>query len=295
MNKLKAFIASAAATAILPIGMMSVNAYVYGGYLDYILCGDEAIITGFEGSPEILELPCEIDGKIVTEIRENAFYKCESLKKIIIPESVEKIGHHAFYECDSLETAEIYGDIKVIDEGTFYSCSVLNNVSLPEGLTTVGDYSFYGCENLRGIDIPDSVTNIGEYAFADCKMLAGADLPEKLVELGAYAFLRCGSLYNITLPDGVMHIGSYSLGFAGEDTLVPMENFVITGDEDALGKIYAEENRMQFESKDKEKKASENNRLWIPGILIVVSGAGLLILKSAGRIAMLEMKYEYEG
>lgn len=295
MNKLKMIIAATAATVILPLGDISAGADAYGGYLDYILCGNEAIITGFEGSPEILDLPGEIDGKRVTEIRENAFYKCDSLKKIIIPESVEKIGHHAFYECGSLETAEIYANIKTIDEGTFYGCSSLNNVSFPDGLCYMGDNSFYGCGSLKEIDIPDSVTDIGEYAFADCKMLENAKLPEKLVELEAGAFLRCTSLYNITLPDGVMHIGSYSLGFAGNDKPVPVKDFVITGGEDSLGKIYANENQMKFKSTNNDASALKDNRFWFPGILIVASGAGLLFLKFAERILLFNIKYEYEG
>lgn len=80
---------------------------------------DKAVITGFEGDRKLICIPEFIDGKSVSEIRENAFYRCKSLEKVIIPKSVEKVGHHAFYECSSLETAIIEGSINTVEEGSF--------------------------------------------------------------------------------------------------------------------------------------------------------------------------------
>ncbi|MCR4690117.1 MAG: leucine-rich repeat protein [Lachnospiraceae bacterium] len=43
----------------------------------------------------------------VTEIGEKAFFKCMKLKKVTIPETIEKIGKKAFYKCRKLESVRI--------------------------------------------------------------------------------------------------------------------------------------------------------------------------------------------
>lgn len=120
MKKLRFILALFSCSMLIAEGSLHAGALSYCGTLTYIISDNHAVITGFEGKPEILELPSVIDGKKVMEIRENAFYKCSDLKKIVIPESVTEIGHHAFYECTSLETAVINGNISKIAEGTFY-------------------------------------------------------------------------------------------------------------------------------------------------------------------------------
>ena len=49
----------------------------------------------------------------------NAFSNCSSVKKLIIPASVEYIGKGAFEGCDSLEQIYIYSQDIIIDEGAF--------------------------------------------------------------------------------------------------------------------------------------------------------------------------------
>ena len=79
----------------------------------------------------------------VTKIADVAFRDCQSLRSIVIPESVESIGNAAFSFCENL-----------------------TEVSFSEGLKTIGKGAFSCCRSLRSIVIPDSVDEIGKDGFA---------------------------------------------------------------------------------------------------------------------------------
>lgn len=85
-----------------------------------------------------IELPSTL-----TTIDQTAFYKCRSLKKLILPETVREIG----------------------DEAVAW-CSALENVYIPASLNKVGEKAFYEDRNLHRVIVPKSVTDIGAYAFA---------------------------------------------------------------------------------------------------------------------------------
>ncbi len=76
------------------------------------------------------------------EIGDYAFYYCENLKNIIIPNNIIKIGVDTFSDCKSL-----------------------TSIIIPNSVMEIGDYAFYHCENLTSITIPKSVIGIGDYAF----------------------------------------------------------------------------------------------------------------------------------
>lgn len=294
MKKIRMFAAAVSAVLSAAVYICPVSADTYCETLNYIICNDEAVITGFEGKPETLCLPEFINGKPVTEIRENAFYKCESLEKIIIPESIEKIGHHAFYECSSLETAVIEGRVHTVEEGSFFDCSSMKTIELPDTLKTIEKYAFYNCCNIKKIDIPDNVTCIGEYAFADCKMLENIKLSKNLYEINDFAFLRCSSLQSINIPDSIISVGNFAVGYEGDSTFVPVGSFVINGSENSLAKAYADDNGMMFVSSDKTHEKTDRTFPVIPAVMIIVSIMGLMFFKWAHKILMLENLYEYE-
>lgn len=290
--KIKIFLSSlAAAAAICPLSKLPVNAQIYCDSIEYVICSDKAVITGNKSSSEIIEIPGMIDGKVVSEIRENAFYKCDKLKKIIIPKTVEKIGHHAFYECTALESAEINGNISQINEGSFYGCKSLSEVKLPENLKRIEKYGFYGCENLEEVELPLSLTEIGDYAFADCISLKDATLPDNLIDIGSCAFYECENLKSINVPDSVINMGDRALGFSGNES-EPVTDFCISGDDNSLGKVYAETNSIKFDNTNKEQQVKKQSP--VPAILAICSAAGLMFFRFFEKLKFFRKKYEYE-
>ena len=96
------------------------------------------------------------------------FYKCTSLKNIIIPESVTVIESDCFYLCESLVSINIPKGVTKIGSHTFQGTSLVN-VELPTGITYVGQYAFAYCQNLKKVVLPSTLKNIYNYAFSDCR------------------------------------------------------------------------------------------------------------------------------
>ena len=185
------------------------------------------------------------DGKIVTGIGEGAFFGCNSITSITIPDTVTTIGSRAFYGCESLKLVNISDCVTSIGERAFYDCSSLSNITLPIGLSSVSDYTFFGCSSLKSIKIPSSVKNIGENAFSECtkltevhitdiaswcnisfdsykdnplyyaqnlylnnELLTELVIPKGIKYIKDYAFYNCNSIVSVTIPDSVTTVGS---------------------------------------------------------------------------------------
>jgi len=151
--------------------------------LTFAIQADHAVLTAADKSLTSVAVPAMAGGRPVTVIG-SAFYGCDRLTDITLPEGVTGIGSHAFSECRRL-----------------------TGITLPESLTSIGDSAFSGCDHLTGISLPESVTSIGDSAFSGCTALIGINLPEGVTSIGNGAFWRCTGLTGITLPEGVTSIG----------------------------------------------------------------------------------------
>ena len=143
---------------------------------------------------------------IVTGIDHHAFYKCESLVSVLLPQTVKEIGDHAFNGCLKLKTINIPNGVTCIRNCTFESCSSLLSLSLPHSVIDIQDGAFFGCHNLETIDMP-GVISINNLAFSNCKNLSILSLPNCLENISSNAFGNCENLKSVTIPSSVSHIG----------------------------------------------------------------------------------------
>ena len=150
----------------------------------------------------------------LTEIGDFAFWFCDRLESVILPNSLTTIGRGAFLGCSDLKEfkgkfASNDGRVLIVDKvlKSVAPAAGLTEYTIPDIVTTIGDGAFACCRCLTSITITDSVTTIGDEAFYDCSSLTSVTIPDSVTTIGDYAFCGCSSLTSVTIPDSVTTIG----------------------------------------------------------------------------------------
>ena len=162
----------------------------------------------------------------VTSIGNSAFYYCQNLTSVTIPNSITSIGNSAFMYCTSLSSIDIPNSVTSLGEDLFRECSALTSVSIGNGVTKIDSYTFGSCSSLISIDIPNSVTTISSSAFNCCTSLTSINIPNSVTTIGDYAFNFCSALKNIVIPNCMTYISSGICSHCSSLTSVTIPNNV---------------------------------------------------------------------
>ena len=122
-------------------------------------------ITNYHGEAKKLTIPAYIDNLKVNEISEKAFYQNQSVRKLLIPSAVRKIGKSAFSR-SQIEICIFADGLEILPERAFSACRNLKKIRLPKTLHEIGDSAFAGCKNLKYIHFPLSCWKFGKNAFS---------------------------------------------------------------------------------------------------------------------------------
>lgn len=211
------------------------------GLKDISVSSDNQMFASVDGvlfNKELSALICYPAGKVadsyiipdsVSNIVENAFLACASLKSVTIGKGMTIIGYSAFYHCYSLESVEIPDSVKCIENYAFNSCKSLTSITIPDSVLSIGAYAFWNCNSLKNIDFGNGVRSIRAYAFdntawyddqSDGLVYAGkvvyrykgecpttVTIKDGTLGIASGAFNGCTSLKNITIPDSVISVG----------------------------------------------------------------------------------------
>ena len=145
-----------------------------------------------------------------TSIGNSAFYYCQGLTSVVIPDYVTSIGTSAFDSCYGLTSINIPDSVTSIGESAFYNCTGLTSITIPNSVTSIGDKAFQGCIGLTSLTIGSGVKTIGNFAFGDCSRLTSINIPDSVTSIGNGAFSSCGGLTSIVIPNSVTSIGDYA-------------------------------------------------------------------------------------
>lgn len=142
----------------------------------------------------------------VTEIGEGAFYGTAPVR-VVLPESVVKIGHQAFRRCISLIEINLPNGLNSIGVDAFEGCTSLENVSFPSSLKKIFGGAFEGCLGLTEIILPEGI-ELGSGSFKGCSGIEELVLPEGIIGASG-AFTDCSELTAVTLPDTMDYAPSF--------------------------------------------------------------------------------------
>jgi hypothetical protein len=210
-----------------------VNYYYYVGYTEP--AGNIVIPSEVENNGIKYNVTC---------IGESAFDKCETIKSVIIPNTVTSIEYSAFAFC-SIESVTIGNSVTEIGNQAFRN-SDLKSITIPNSVTSIEGGAFFECYYLKSITIPSTVTNIGDGVCASCldlteinvesenteytsdngilfnknkttimcypagKTESSYTIPNGVTNIANDAFNDCFRLTSITIPNSVTSIGRYA-------------------------------------------------------------------------------------
>lgn len=157
------------------------------------------------------DLVLPYDGS-VTGIGDSAFYGCQQISNITIPDSVINIGNAAFHGCMGLSSITIPDSVTSIGFMAFTKCGGLTSITIPDSVTYIGHSAFGYCQNLQSVVLSKNITEIGDSVFADCTVLTNLSIPSGVSSIGNYVFKDCTSLTNITFNGTIMQWQSITFG-----------------------------------------------------------------------------------
>ena len=140
-------------------------------------------------------------------IGKECFALCESLKEIILPETLGKIWEGAFAGCKALEEINIPSHLKIIDKSAFRNSGLKSlNIEIRDGgKCLVYDKAFASCKYLESVYLNKNVKILERMAFADCTSLKTIEFEQPSLtccagEINATMLIGCTSLEKIIVP-----------------------------------------------------------------------------------------------
>ncbi len=162
------------------------------------------------------------EGSMLEIIGDSAFYECQSLREITLPEQLKSIGASAF-ELSSLYSITIPANVESIGASVFKDTPLFHatiaagsklsiipaqaffrteivKINLPEGIQAIESGAFAETP-LTEITLHEGLKTIGGSAFASTALLQ-VQLPASLSSVGEGAFSSCQRLQNISVASG---------------------------------------------------------------------------------------------
>lgn len=158
----------------------------------YLNDNNVSVVKNINKELEELIIPSQIcvgdDSYNVTEIGEEAFMYCHSIKSVKIPDSVKVLRNSAFHNCNGLTHIDIPNNVIQIGDGVFSVCGLLKSITLGKSVSTIGRGAF-SSTRLENLIFPEGVKQIGLAVFEACTDLISIAIPrtvERIERLTGY-------------------------------------------------------------------------------------------------------------
>lgn len=149
------------------------------------------------------------------------FHSCTSVKEIYISDATTDIGLVSFGNMQGITTINYGANVSSLSAASVGSDTLLNinidpdndnycdidGVAFTEDTTTLIEYPAGKPETTY--NIPASVSTIGKKAFGANEHLTTMDIPETVNDIEEWAFAECKSLTSVSLPDTITVVNPY--------------------------------------------------------------------------------------
>lgn len=146
-----------------------------------------------------------------TDIGNSAFYECEQLDSIYVPQSIESWGRYALYgtkwEKEHERGLQYLGPV-ALNNGNY---TKFNKIIIKDGTTCIADDAFTYCDYLSHVILPKGLKYIGSRSFANNRVLSSIRIPESVKRIGYGAFQSNVGLHKINFPESVNSIGAQTV------------------------------------------------------------------------------------
>lgn len=152
----------------------------------------------------VITVPSEYKGLPVKEIGDAAFAMNSVVEKVIIPDSIEKIGTMAFNCCGALDIEGLSKNLKRIGYFAFNQTKARKNPAFNiNKMFIIDNWLITVDDDVENIEIPPYIKGVADYAFNFCRNLKRVILPEGLKYIGMNAFAFELNLDEVYIPCGV--------------------------------------------------------------------------------------------
>lgn len=169
----------------------------------------------------------------IEEIGQFAFAR-SSVTQAVLPEGVERICYGAFYHCDQLSSVELPETVMLVEPKAFDHTAWVENflengqedflisggvlvayrgnasqVEIPQGVRIIAGEALKDHSEITSVTLPDTLSSIEEGAFEGCSGLSEIVFGQQdtLVEIKDRAFFGC-ALESVSLPASVERLGT---------------------------------------------------------------------------------------
>lgn len=227
--------------------------------------GSVAIVR-YRGRGSSVEIPAEIDGLAVTEIKTAAFQNNPFVHAVFIPESVKRVGDWAFSYMDKLEFVHFADGFRRIGANAFTGSLALSEIVFPSSVSFIGNDAFDGnvqtvfCTPVtskaqrvleeKGYNViisdhcsdtyAEAIPAEGEADFHDSCELYDADIfrvPDGMSELGTAFISNAGNKLLIQIPPAVTTI---------DPAILEGRSVIIIGEPHSEAERFAREYGLKF-------------------------------------------------
>lgn len=110
-----------------------------------------------------------IDNKILYDADRTRLVSClTDAAMVIVPKTVRIIGSLAFTRRAKLKKVQLPDGLERIGRDAFSDCDALEEVVIPASVKTIAPYAFGGCESLKKVTFLGEVQSLSRTAFSDC-------------------------------------------------------------------------------------------------------------------------------